>query len=140
LSRRIQSGPVVVKRVDRIKDFTEFCDLFSVDRSREDWSVVPWVSVNNRYYREGMVVLLRTLNDDPPFGQIHTISISEDRSVKFLTKGLVARPFNEHYHAFKVEYEQCYHVAHEELLIELPCELRTGANGLLYVALRHAQF
>lgn len=136
---------------------TEFGPLVTVDRSDFDdcynfASSLPecisllqsvlspnWVNIKGTKYQPGMAVILKiSENGAPVFGVIDIIFVC-DKDVMFLYSYLLTVGFDEHAHAYEVEYSDMKSsINQEDLYDPLPLSIYHSVLGLKFIVLRHS--
>lgn len=103
LEPKFEYGRVTVISIFSVKNNIAFLDILPASQLNEDWHTVKFVKTNGMRYEYNSVVLISVNDDVPCFGRIHVISV-KGRDVFFVLQCLQAVQFDEHLHAFEVEF------------------------------------
>jgi len=137
----VETSPVRVLSPKLIEGFVKFKEFLPATMLSEDWLTVTWATVYGTKYSFGAVVVLKLLNNEPVFGRIRCITLSQQgTAINFLLEALTIVRFDSHFFAYEVKFEDpvWYFVRQDKLENHEPAELRQLFNGKFYVALRHS--
>ena len=72
---------------------------------------VSYANINGTKYSKGCILLCTFCNDDPLFGKLVDVIVTEENICWFILQPCIVRQFNEHYNGYEVELQHDYFVS-----------------------------
>ena len=120
-----------------LKDILRFQNLIPSEHLQESWSVVKYLQLNGVKYVIGSIVVTAMVQNIPKFGQIHTISIRENKNAFFVLRMYQVVEFDTHFYAYNVEeVDEWMYVNVKDLLTYVASDIRILPNKKLYIPFR----
>lgn len=79
---------------------------------------VSYANINGTKYAKGCILLCTFWNDDPLFGKLVDLIVTEENICWFIMQPCIVKQFNEHYNGYEVELKQDYFVCQQEDLAD----------------------
>lgn len=134
----VEIGPselVLLSDFENVSSFSKHFPDFML--SNDVVVCVDWVRVKGTLYKPGMVLITNVNDSGPVFSEISEI-IVQDEVVIFMYRYFLNCGFNQHYHAYAVQYSDKWScISHDNIYDPFPVYFHHDICGDKYIVLKY---